>query len=414
MQTRAAKNFQLRASLDMEFSEMQKKEKLPRRADRELLLRVRKALNEQLNRQGFYVVACSGGADSLALTDAMHEAGYEFSVCHVEHGLRGAEAMQDADFVFRWCAARGISCQISHVRAREYASACNLSEEDAARKLRYRALAVYAETLGADAVVTAHQRDDQAETVLLHLLRGSGLKGLAGMEPAGPFLVAQGENGEERWCVEVARPLLGFTGAELRAYCKARHLLWREDSTNAETRYTRNRVRRQLLPLLQEFNPNIMEALTRLAYVARLDAKYLREQALTACDTCVRWVENLEDPFIRETIRLAQGSLQRKKFLTENGADGLSLLTEADSRAETDRKFLPRLALDVRVWREHPPAIQLEILRIIWEMSGETQALSLDKVLEIKKMADRGCSGKKILLPNKRQIVYNYGKLILG
>ena len=131
------------------------------------------------------IVACSGGADSIALADALlllqEKRKYQLVVCHVEHGLRGSEALADADFVVEFCRMRQVACEVLRVDAKKFAAESKLSVEDAARKLRYTVLFEILSKHKSEYIVTAHHRDDQAETLLLHLLRGSGAEGLGGM-----------------------------------------------------------------------------------------------------------------------------------------------------------------------------------------------------------------------------------------
>ena len=388
-------------------------ERLNSRTERELVLKVQRALFSYLDPQGLYVVACSGGADSLALTDAMLQAGFAMCVCHVEHGLRGAAAQADADFVLSWCAARGVRCEVCRVKAGEYAQVHGLSEEDAARQLRYRALASVLEKTGAAAVVTAHQQDDQAETVLLHLLRGSGLRG------AGTVTIPADEAGQAPVSVQVLRPLLTLTGAALRAYCRARRLTWREDHTNAELRYTRNRVRRQLMPLLYSFNPNITKGLSRLAQVARADADFVRGAALEAFNACVCPAGAAQDKLARAAV--AKAVQMAAEPMKSTQARGVTADDRPAEPCETSPEggtvtgvWKPQLVLDVKKWRGYAPAVQMELLRLLWEKLGEPQALPLTKIMEMVALAEKGHSGKKILLPKRHQIVYNYGKLVLG
>lgn len=197
------------------------------------------------------VIACSGGADSVALTDAVwqlrDECGYKIAVMHVEHGLRGEEALRDAAFTEKFCAERGLAFACRHVRAGVYAKAEGLSVEDAARKLRYRELWQYVDELGADYLLTAHHAGDQAETVLMQLLRGSGTAGLGGMQVQAGRLM---------------RPLLFVQRSEIEAYCRERNLSFCHDSTNDDVRYTRNHIRKELLPYLQQqFNSQLVTAL---------------------------------------------------------------------------------------------------------------------------------------------------------
>ncbi len=208
-------------------------------------------------------VACSGGADSLVLADAAARAVGEQAVVvlHVDHGLSERSAEQ-AERVVAWAAARGLASQVRRVTVEPKASL-----EAAARRARYRALAEMAEPLGLSAVVTAHTARDQAETVLLRLLRGTGLAGLAGIaaEASWPGLL-------------LLRPLLATPRAAIDAYAASRGLPVWDDPMNADERFTRVRVRRRILPLLREENPALDAALLRLAahaaeWTSALDAQ---------------------------------------------------------------------------------------------------------------------------------------------
>ena len=145
--------------------------------------KLRKTIKNLLQPEAHYLLAVSGGADSLALAHACAALAAQgwgsYSVCHVEHGLRGEEALRDMQAVQRACKDWGLPCFTEHVQAASYAAQNRLSTEDAARRLRYAALRRIAEQQGAAAIVTAHHEGDQAETLLLRLLRGAGLQGLA-------------------------------------------------------------------------------------------------------------------------------------------------------------------------------------------------------------------------------------------
>ena len=215
------------------------------------------------------IVACSGGADSIALADALlllqEKRKYQLVVCHVEHGLRGSEALADADFVVEFCRMRQVACEVLRVDAKKFAAESKLSVEDAARKLRYTVLFEILSKHKSEYIVTAHHRDDQAETLLLHLLRGSGAEGLGGMRCHNNSIV---------------RPFLQVSRRMLEAYCAMRSLDYRTDSSNMDLYYTRNKVRHILLPLLErEFNPNIKQALAQTATLIAEDADCLNELA---------------------------------------------------------------------------------------------------------------------------------------
>ena len=219
-----------------------------------------KEIKKYVKQSSALLVACSGGADSAALTDALwqlkDECCYKITVMHVEHGIRGQEALDDAEFVKNFCAERGLAFVCRHVNAPDYALQNGLSLEDAARRLRYKELFAYAAEAGCDYIVTAHQADDQAETVLMQLMRGSGTSGLGGMKAASGKLL---------------RPFLFVRRTEIEAYCQERGLRFCNDSTNDDVRYTRNRIRKELLPYLEKVYPNVITALGNTAQLARAD-----------------------------------------------------------------------------------------------------------------------------------------------
>ena len=212
--------------------------------------------------------AVSGGADSMALLLILRqlqpEFGYELSVCHVNHGLRGEKADRDEAFVRDACARLGVPLRVFH--AAELADEMSLppehAGEDWARRLRYACFARLCKE-GIDAVATAHTANDQAETLLLRLARGTGLHGAAGIRP-------------KRGCY--LRPLLELTRADTEAFCRAAGQPWVTDETNATDAYARNRVRRTALPALQSTNTAAVENLARFCEkAARADAYFYKK-----------------------------------------------------------------------------------------------------------------------------------------
>lgn len=215
------------------------------------------------------LLACSGGPDSLALLHILQSLrstyGIELVAAHVDHMIRGAESAADAQFVADFCRQRDIRCYCTALDVPASAAGSGHSLEETARFLRYRYLREVAEEVGAAAIATGHHRDDQAETVLIHLLRGAGSDGLAGMLPAG--------NG-------IIRPLLAVTRSEIEAYCREHRLPARLDSTNGQTDYLRNSIRLELLPWLEErYNPAIKESLCRTAAIIGEEHAFVRAAA---------------------------------------------------------------------------------------------------------------------------------------
>lgn len=226
------------------------------------------ALNRSLLWPGMRLaVAVSGGADSVALlralVDAAGEIGLVLSVTHVHHGIRGAEADGDAEFVAALAAKHGLEFRRRDVNVPSAAKEKRESLEEAARKLRYASFGELLSSGIADAVATGHTLDDQAETVLHKLLRGAWTEGLSGIHP----VLAQPGGA-------IVRPFLGVRREEIEAWLSGIGQAWREDATNLDTTYTRNRLRHELLPALAAYNPRIHEHLAGIATLARDEDAY--------------------------------------------------------------------------------------------------------------------------------------------
>jgi tRNA(Ile)-lysidine synthase len=213
------------------------------------------------------LAAVSGGPDSTALGHALaalarsgRRSG-KVVMAHLNHRARGADSDADEEFVRGLSRDLGCACIAESVDVPALARARKRSFEDAARVARYDFLARAARQSGAAAVVTAHTRDDQVETVLLNLMRGSGPRGLAAMRASRPILRGQAD-------IPLLRPLLGVSREAIRAYCAAAGLSPREDATNRDTRYLRNWVRLELLPLLERESPDIRSSLLALSEAA--------------------------------------------------------------------------------------------------------------------------------------------------
>lgn len=212
--------------------------------------------------------AVSGGADSICLLHWLNELReeYDFSLfaAHFEHGLRGEESLHDAAFTREQCSLINISCKTGSGSVAEFASSQRLGIEDAARILRYRFLEETADDLDCDRIATAHTLNDNAETILMNLCRGSGTRGLAGIPPVRGRLI---------------RPLLETSRDEIEEYLAAKGIPHVEDSSNRSDTYTRNRFRHQVIPVLTMENPSVLEAIGRTAELLREDDACLCREA---------------------------------------------------------------------------------------------------------------------------------------
>ena len=242
-------------------------------------------------RGGKVLCAVSGGADSMCLLHlawSMAEAGgFQVAAAHYHHGMRGEAADADAAFVETFCKERNIPCVVERGDVYGQAQRLGLGVEETGRRLRYEFLRRTAEELGCNRIATAHNADDNLETLLLHLVRGAGLHGLAGIPP---------RRGE------IVRPLLTTSRSDIEAYLAGHGLTHVEDCTNADESYARNRIRRQVVPVLRQLNPRLTESAAETMGYLRSDNDYLNAQAAAAC-AHARWAE---DDLVIEARYIAQ------------------------------------------------------------------------------------------------------------
>ncbi|MCI0515824.1 tRNA lysidine(34) synthetase TilS [candidate division KSB1 bacterium] len=223
------------------------------------------------------LLAISGGIDSTVLLDLFYNIQNKFdlalSVIHINHGLRGIESDSDAEFVQETASRYHLNCMVKRVDTRNYALANKLSIEEAARILRYRFYDDMLASTKFKKVATAHNADDQAETILDHLMRGSGIRGLAGMSLKRDTYI---------------RPLLTVPRQEIERYSAEKKLKFRFDTSNWELKYKRNRIRHELIPYIRlQFNPNISSVLIRTGEIFRETESYLMTQAQEAVKSCL-------------------------------------------------------------------------------------------------------------------------------
>lgn len=342
-----------------------------------MLTRVRDFIIRQkmLDKGDKVLAACSGGADSLALVHILSrlrsELGFSLAVAHVDHMFRGAESAADAAYVGEFCRRLGLEFYQTAIDVPAFVEAEGASAQDAGRLLRYDYLRRVAAETGGAKIATGHHRDDQAETVLINLLRGAGGTGLGGMKAVSG---------------DVVRPLLAVSRADIEVYCAENNLAARLDSSNLNTDYLRNYIRLELLPLLREkFNPNLTETLCRTARLAVdeqdfLDAcvdrewpEVVREDAGTLTADCKR-LEKLHIALCRGIIRLMilkkKGTLKGISFLHVERVIELVLHGAAGSVIQLPGGLVARKGygwMALETWRSpeatgiEPPGITLTV-----------------------------------------------------
>ncbi|MEW6143324.1 MAG: tRNA lysidine(34) synthetase TilS [Chloroflexota bacterium] len=224
------------------------------------------------------VVAVSGGADSVCLLNILNSLrdriDIKLHIAHLDHGLRGAEGQKDANYVKLLTSDLGLPATIGRADVRAWQTKIHSSLEEAAREARYRFMAQVAQKAGAAAVAVGHTFDDHVETVLLHIIRGTALAGLQGLQPSTNLTFAHKTH------LRIIRPLLTITREETTDYCSSRNLNPRTDASNIDQRYLRNRVRLELLPLLRRVNPEIDRTIARLAKAASEAYSLLQNQTM--------------------------------------------------------------------------------------------------------------------------------------
>jgi tRNA(Ile)-lysidine synthase len=246
-----------------------------------MLEKVNKTLSKegQLDFEKPLIVGVSGGPDSLSLLHVLKELGYSLVATHINHGLR-PEAEADAGYVNEVVERLGISLISGSEDTNSFASDQGMSVEEAARHLRYRFLFAEAEKLEAQAVAVGHTANDQVETVLMHLLRGAGLSGLRGMQVCSVIPTWHED-------IPLIRPLLNIWREEILAYCQAHDLQPRFDHSNLDITFFRNRIRHELLPVLEGYNPQVRKLIWRMADTLSADFRVLEGVIERTWEECV-------------------------------------------------------------------------------------------------------------------------------
>ena len=269
-----------------------------------------------------YIVALSGGADSVTLLLLLKNGGFNVHAAHCNFHLRGEESDRDEAFCEQLCADENIPFHRAHFDTREYADLHKVSIEMAARELRYRWFEQLRQDIGAAGICVAHHRDDSVETVLLNLVRGTGLRGLTGIQP---------RNGH------ILRPLLCVSRAEIEAFLAEKGQKYVTDSTNLETDVQRNVVRLEVLPLLRKLNPAVVENIQRTA-------ENLAE-AQQVLNTIVANIDNVKTLELSELDKYGSSEYLVFEWLKKYGFNGDQVRQILD--AETGRIVSSAMGYDV-------------------------------------------------------------------
>lgn len=285
-----------------------------------------------LNRTQPVLLGLSGGPDSLSLLDVLLQCGYPVIAAHFDHKLR-PESGKEADYVRRLAERFGVRCVCGSMAVTTLAQENKWSVEEAARTARYQFLFQEARRFHAQAVAIAHNADDQVETVLMHILRGSGLAGLKGMG----FRTVQHEWDAQ---IPIVRPFLGVWRQEILEYCTERKLEPVFDQSNQDEAFFRNRIRLQLIPYLEQYNPKIKQALQRMSRILEADTALLEETVNQAWKECLIAENSLS--VILENVRVRKLSVSTQRMVLRKAMTFL-LQGEEDieyEAIERGRKFI--------------------------------------------------------------------------
>jgi tRNA(Ile)-lysidine synthase len=314
--------------------------------------------------QDTVVVGVSGGPDSLcllhALTQLRSQLGLTLHAAHLNHRLRGAESDVDEEYVRQMAAEWDVPLTVSAAEVAALAARWRIGVEQAARQARYQFLGQVAIQVAAEKVAVGHNADDQTETVLMHVLRGSGLTGLRGMLPAGPYPLPA-------FALTLIRPLLNVPRLAIEAYCREHQFQPRVDRSNLDPALFRNRLRHQVLPALEQVSPGVGGRLRQLAQLAAADLIVL------------------------------------ERVLEETWKDIV--------RDESDAV----IALDLNAWRGLPLGLRRSTLRrSIAQLHGLLDGLSFRHIENARSVAERGGTGARATLPGHLELAVSYDLLIVA
>lgn len=310
--------------------------------------------NDMFNAGDKVVVAVSGGPDSICLLHLLYilkeELAIKLVAAHINHCLRGEEADKDEAYVKDFCKSLGIECYVKREDVNRIAKERGISSEMAGREVRYNFFKEVLNNIEGNKIALAHNANDQAETVLMRMFRGTGLEGLTGIKAVRDGIYV--------------RPILSISRKEIEAYCEENKLNPRIDKTNLENIYTRNKIRLEMIPYIEKnFNPDIVQVLNRLAHTIKNDNDYITQVSLEKFRKYCKKEEN-------------------------------------------------RIVISEEIFMEHD-ALSTRVIRMaLKEVSGSLYNFEKDHIYDIINI-QRGSTGKVIMLPNGIRVLNNYGKINL-
>ena len=327
---------------------------------------------QMLEKNDRIVMGVSGGADSVCLFTLLNmlkdEYGLRLFVVHINHGIRKTAAEEDAEYVKKLCEEAQIPFFLFKEDIPALAKKDRMTEEEAGRIYRYRCFYQVMEQVNADKLAVAHHMGDQAETVLFHLIRGSNLSGMTGIHPVNEVfgMEENRERGSGEKMLKVIRPLLQCRKEELIQFLKEKHMNWREDSTNADNIYTRNKLRNQVIPLLEEMNQQAV------SHIADFAATMMEYEA---------FFRNTTDSYLKKWV----------------------MFEKKESRCQTNREMLQKQERILQT------AVVYEMLVLV---CGVRKDITKEHVEAVCSLLEKQ-SGKKITLPYKTVAEVSYENLII-
>lgn len=323
--------------------------------------------NNLINSGDKIVVGVSGGPDSLTLLTLLNKYkskfNYEIIVAHVNHLIR-KDSTDDEQFVENYCKKNGIKFYYKRVNVQEIAKQQKKGEEEVGRNERYKFFDEICEKENANKIAIAHNMNDNAETMLLNLIRGTGLNGLEGIQPS-------------QYNNRFIRPLINCNRNEIEDFCKENNLEPRIDSTNKENIYKRNIIRNKLIPFLKELNPNIIETLSRTSVIIAENNEFIQKEA---------------QKNFKQIVQLKSNKINNK---TSNSCDTKEIETTNCSK----KSHL--IEIDIKEFNKMPIAMQKAIIQLsIEKLNGNIKNISKKNIDDIIKLAENNIGNKYIIYKN--------------